>query len=452
MYAIGIDIGTTTICAIVLDCDNAVAVKSLTVPNGTYIKGKEFESIQNPQAILDKILILVDDLCQAYAPVKVIGLSCQMHGIVYVDRSGNAAGPLYTWQDGRGDLKAPSSMSYVEELKNRTGSDSLATGFGAVTHYYNTLNRLVPKGAVGFCTIGDFIGMRLTGMCECKTHASNAAGIALYDLGAGRFDSEMIKKADMDPEFFPKVETGCALLGETATGTPVSYCIGDNQASYLGAVSEPEKMILINVGTGGQISVLSADKSAHPQIEPRPLENGVYLRVGSILCGGRAFAALESFFSDVLKMAGVSKPDSLYCAIDNMLENGEIQPGDSLSVSTQFCGTRQNPDLRGRISNLGLNNFTPLHLASGIAEGIAGEYMELYKLMGSDTRHSLLVGSGNGLRKNIYLQKTLSKRFNMPLLIPAHEEEAAFGSALYALTACGYYKKLTEAQKIIKYN
>ena len=38
-----------------------------------------------------------------YPDIERIGVTGQMHGILYLDGEGNAVSPLYTWQDARGD-------------------------------------------------------------------------------------------------------------------------------------------------------------------------------------------------------------------------------------------------------------------------------------------------------------------------------------------------------------
>lgn len=66
-------------------------------------------------------------------------------------------------------------------------------------------------------------------------------------------------------------------------------------------------------------------------------------------------------------------------------------------------------------------------------------------------RHTSMIGSGNGLRKNPALQRLLSERFGMKLLIPVHREEAAFGAALTGMTAAGLAENIEQAQKLISY-
>ena len=50
---------------------------------------------------------------------------------------------------------------------------------------------------------------------------------------------------------------------------------------------------------------------------------------------------------------------------------------------------------------------------------------------------STLVVSGNAVRKNPVLRQILAETFGLPLQIPAHTEEAAFGAALFAARGAG---------------
>ena len=43
-----------------------------------------------------------------------------------------------------------------------------------------------------------------------------------------------------------------------------------------------------------------------------------------------------------------------------------------------------------------------------------------------------LTGSGNGIRRNPLMRRLAEEMFEMPMEIPEHEEEAAYGAALTA--------------------
>ena len=62
-----------------------------------------------------------------------------------------------------------------------------------------------------------------------------------------------------------------------------------------------------------------------------------------------------------------------------------------------------------------------------------------------------IVGSGNAIRRNRKLVEIIEMRFAQELKIPLHEEEAAYGAALFALISGGYFKNAAEASRLIRF-
>ena len=87
-------------------------------------------------------------------------------------------------------------------------------------------------------------------------------------------------------------------IGYYKGNIPVTVCIGDNQASFLGSVPSDDA-VLINVGTGAQISYI-VDRDTALEIagdpasgaEIRPYDGKKYLAAGCSLCGGREHSPL----------------------------------------------------------------------------------------------------------------------------------------------------------------
>jgi len=48
-----------------------------------------------------------------------------------------------------------------------------------------------------------------------------------------------------------------------------------------------------------------------------------------------------------------------------------------------------------------------------------------------------MIASGNAVRKNPLLRRLLADTFSMPLSLPAHQEEAALGAALFGGICAG---------------
>lgn len=429
MKTLGVDIGTTTVSVVVNDTVHGV-LAAVNEANDTFLPGASWERLQGPQKIWEKTAPRVQEMLERYPDIQAIGVTGQMHGILYLDKDGNAVSPLFTWQDGRGDLSYDGTHTWASQLSQLTGY-SLSTGYGMVTHYYNIHNQLVPPDAVKFCTIQDYIAMRLAGAPVPRMDITNAASLGLYDLTARCFDIPAMEKAGMDPSLLPALAED-PNLGMGSLGIPVYAAIGDNQASFLGATEGKQDVLLVNMGTGGQISVFTQTYMQASALETRPFPGGGWLLVGASLCGGRSYALLENFFRQTVKM--VTGADlSVYDAMAKQMENAG-RPADLPKTVTTFQGTRQDSALRGSISGLTAENFTPTHLIWSLMEGMAQELYGMYRgfLEQGGRKPAYMIGSGNGLRKNKFLRQVFEDVFQCPMLLSPSEEEAARGAALYA--------------------
>ncbi len=420
MKKIGVDIGTTTVCISVVD-ENGRVVNSVTVKNSSHIPTENgFESLQDADKLFEICAELIGSAKEKYPDAVSVGVTGQMHGILYVSSSGRAVSPLFGWQDGRGDLlhRKGTYASCVSEI---CGSP-VSTGYGIVTHFYNTVNGLVPNGAAKICTAPDYVAMRLCSLSSPVMHPSMAASIGCFDSARGKFDLSAAERLGFDAGILPDIVSRPSVTGEYRK-MAVKCAIGDNQASFLGSGAD-EKSILVNVGTGAQICVAGRGTERNG-VEVRPYLDGDFITVGASLSGGYAYAMLEKFFAKVANLAGASC-GSLYSAMDDALEQYGKAP--TLRVDTRFCGTRADPSARGAITNISPENFTPEQLMLGFADGIAEELYSMYRFMPSG--QTRLIGSGNGMRRNKALRRSVEKIFGMPVELVANDEEAAFGAAI----------------------
>jgi len=432
MYSIGIDIGTTSLCGLVLDTESRRVLKSITVSNGSEISGVyPWQRCQDPHVIVGKCCAILEQLLEEYPHVETIGVTGQMHGILYCDREGKAISSLYTWQDESGNQVREDGEKWSDYLTRLSGY-SLATGYGCVTHACNQAWGLVPVGAVKFCTVHDYLVMHLTGRSAPLCHATDAASLGCYDLEKQCFDPEAVKRIGIEASMLPESTDDRTCAG-TYRGIPVYTAIGDNQASFLGAVRDVRDSVLVNIGTGSQVSVMADRPVKAAHAETRPFLKGSFLVVGASLCGGRAYAALEKFFRTYAQSLGVE--GSQYELLGKLSQDALSIPKEQrLQVSTLFCGTRADSRIRGSIGNISLENLTPGHLIAGFLEGtveeLHGFYREAEPLLGRKV--SKVVGSGNGLRKNLLWQQITGEIFGMELEMSDVPEEAACGAAIFA--------------------
>lgn len=436
LQGIGIDIGTTTICGVLAD-ENGNVKKSVTLANDSAMEGEnQWERMQDAEKIFLRCKEVLEQLQACSGEIGTLGISGQMHGILYVDEEGRAASPLYSWQDGRGGLVFREGKTYSEYLTRITGYQ-MATGYGLTTHYYNLKNGLVPEGKVKLCTIGDYISMRLS---EGKTpimHKSMAASLGMFDLAKGEFDRAALDKAGIDGSILPKVSGPEQYLsGKNGDKPAIAMALGDNQASFYGAVEEG-CTVLINIGTGSQISVLTKSYDESVGVEYRPYVGNSYLIVGSPLCGGASYALLKNFFKETVRLFTGKEPEDIYSFMNQAAEEA-YEKEDALEIDTRFLGSRKEPEVRGAVKNISFYNFTPGDFAIGILRGMGMELYEIYQKIPEEYRRTnMITGSGNGIRRNPLLKRVLEDMFGKEIRIPQYEEEAAYGAARYAMDLYG---------------
>ncbi len=444
MNILGIDIGTTTVTCLILDTEKKQVTRSCTLKNDSFIEGKSFEKLQDPVTIINTVKTAVKEVCLNTTP-DAIGITGQMHGILYLDEKNAPLSPLMIWQDERGNEIYENGETYAEYLTRVTGIKA-ASGFGLTTHFYNLKNGLVPENAVMLSTIHDYLVSVLTNQ-KPVTHSSDAGSLGFFDLEKLCFDKNALEFAGIDPEFLPEVFSETVIAGKTDCdflpfGIPVAVAIGDNQASFLGSVAEPEKSVLVNVGTGSQVSFVTKSVTCPDGGEIRHLTDDEYIFVGASLCGGRAYAILKNFFTLCADFLGGSD-DDLYKKMDALSQKA-MSNDNKLTVNCEFCGTRENPAKRGFIDNIGDDNFTPENLAFGVLKGVSTELKCMYKGASELLKNApeKLVCSGNGLRKSDLWRQIFSNDFSLPTFLPLHSEEAAVGSCVFACAASKIYNDI----------
>ena len=124
MKTIGIDIGTTTIslvcrsgeiCAVrTIQNDSALQTDAGAQADRNLQLFTEAQRVQDPQRIAEIVLEALDVMLSEHPDVCCIGLTGQMHGIVYTDREGKSVSPLYTWQDEQGNVPLPDGKTMVQ--------------------------------------------------------------------------------------------------------------------------------------------------------------------------------------------------------------------------------------------------------------------------------------------------------------------------------------------------
>lgn len=432
---IGIDIGTSHIAGVKLDTRDSRVLDVVTIKNDAHLpQGKPWENLQDPLRIFRLVTKLLKKLLDP--EVTGLGLTGQMHGILYVDSIGQALSPLYTWLDGRGDLEVRPGVSYAHDISEVLGQ-SLSTGYGVVTHYYNSRQRLVPENTEGLMTITDWVARKLCGTSKPLTEATNAAAVGGYSVQEGHYLPVLNDLFPLPADFFPGIVPSCSTVGRLNENIQVLAPIGDNQAGFIGSVHDKQTNVHINIGTSSQLNVFINTYKTVSGFDTRPFPGGGYLLVGAGLCGGQSYEILQKFFQEVVNTFTDSKVKIDYKQMDSVVGRKGFEP--MLHADTRLSGSRENRNIYGSINGITLNNFTVSELLASFSEGVVDELFDFYDRLPAAVRgrFKTITGTGNAVERGLYLQDYTEKLFQLPLDISTLSEKAATGAAINTARGLG---------------
>ncbi|MDU4002090.1 xylulokinase [Pluralibacter gergoviae] len=273
MY-LGIDIGTSELKALLIDGGGDIvgsAHAALTVqrPHPHWAE-------QDPQAWWQACGRVVSELRQQYpqawAAVRSIGLSGQMHGAVLLDAAGEVLRPCILWNDTRSAAECGRLRDQHPEMMAISGN-MIMPGFTApklawvARHEPEIFSRvakvLLPK---------DYLRWRLTG--AFVSDPSDAAGTLWLDVAKRDWSDELLAITDLRREQMPALVEGCevsamlkpALATEWGLSSSVAVAGGggDNATSAVGVGAAEPGDAFISLGTSGVIFVVNDRLRADP--------------------------------------------------------------------------------------------------------------------------------------------------------------------------------------------
>ena len=183
-YLLGIDIGTTSTRAIIID-ENGKLVASST-KDYTLITPKPGWAEQNPEDWWNATVYTIKDTIESsnISPkdISCVGLSGQMHGSVFLDKEGKVIRPAILWCDQRTQAQCDKiykifgyddfiKLSYNKALPGFTAPKILWLREVEPESYKKVSQILLPK---------DYIRYRLSG--KYATEVSDASGTILMDI------------------------------------------------------------------------------------------------------------------------------------------------------------------------------------------------------------------------------------------------------------------------------
>jgi sedoheptulokinase len=443
---LSLDIGTSKLCAMAFCTQQLQPLVIRTQPNRLDVVGlqtgwHEQEVVQIREEALELLKVVGKE-----AGGEIVGISItgQMHGVLLVDKSLAPLSNLITWRDQRVLDGGINLEEMKTQFKPLTGC-GLHAGYGGATLAWLAREGLL-KPDIKAVTIADYMASLLTG--RLATEPTHAASWGIYNLHRGNWEIPLVTRLGITPEVLPEIiPTMCAQgnvteyyrrrLGLTGE-VQVAATIGDNQACILGAAGLADDAMVLNLGTGGQISVVRRHAEMTVGMETRPMPFGHFILVGASLCGGWSYAYLMQFFQQTIQFfTGIELPDDkVYETMNRLAAEATMRPNIP-QMDTRFAGTRSEPKRKGALTDIDTSNLTPGQL---VLASIRGMVHELLHMVPSTIRAEIrqMVASGNAVRKNPMMQRVIAEQFGRSCKVSEVQEEAVLGAARAACVGLGY--------------
>lgn len=331
---LGIDIGSSSIKASLLDADSGRVIAQATSPQTELeiVAPRPDWAEQHPETWWEHAKRAVSAIGATKAKelqaLRAIGIAYQMHGLVLVDSQGTPLRPAIIWCDSRAvdiGARAFASLGQKECLARLGNSPGNFTASKLAWVKENEPD--VIERAACFMLPGDYIAFRLSG--KFGTTPSGLSEGVLWDYLDNAPALHVLDHFGLRRDLVPAVSGNlgafAGVRGEVARelgipeGTPVSYRAGDqpNNALALNVLSPGE--IAANAGTSGVVYGVTAglgidsrsrvNNFLHVNNSPRDPRIGVlmcvngagsfYRWVRHTLAGGRSYAEMNSLAKGV---------------------------------------------------------------------------------------------------------------------------------------------------------
>jgi len=281
MYFIGIDSGTQSTKAVVLDLATgelvASAQKAYDLIPGLPAGHLEQHPRDWTDAVDETVAGCLKKLGSRKKAIQGIGVSGQQHGLVVLDKNGQVIRPAKLWCD-------TSTVSQCEAFAERFGGASglIAKAGNTILPGY-TIPKLLwikenePKNFKKIAAVllpHDYLNFHLTGIK--KTEFGDASGTGVLDIRTRKWDQDLISFVDPGlTAAFPELGSSNAPLGalrpELAKkwGLDESVIVsaggGDNMMGAIGTGNIRPGVITASFGTSGTLYGCSE----HPVIDPK---------------------------------------------------------------------------------------------------------------------------------------------------------------------------------------
>jgi glycerol kinase len=447
-----IDQGTTSTRFVIVDAAGEILAfdqreHEQIYPRPGWVEHDAAEILRNTKIAIETALSKASVSARDLAAV---GLANQRETSLLWDRATGA--PLHNalvWMNMRAQplVERFIARGVGELVRAKTGLP-LATYFSALKLVWLLEN--VPgarekarRGEALFGTIDCWTIWNMTGGPDGGRHvcdATNASRTQLMNLGALRWDEDLLALFDIPRQCLPEIRSSSEVYGDcvgTLAGVPLAGALGDQHAALLGQACLAPGDAKNTYGTG---CFLLMNTGETPHVSTRGLlttlayklgeAKPVYALEGSIAIAG----ALVQWLRDNLGL--IQHSHEIEALAHSVEDNGDVY---FVPAFSGLYAPRWRDDARGIIA--GLTRFSNKgHIARAALEAAAFQTREALAAMVADSGVAINeLKVDGGMAANDLLMQFQADILDAPVVRPRNLETTALGAAYAAGLAVGFF-------------
>ena len=459
MYLIGYDVGSSSVKASIVEVSGGTVVAEDFYPKSEMpiAAPQAGWAEQDPCVWWDNLLLAHRSVMHASgidpSKVKAVGISCQMHGLILVDRDMELLRPSIIWCDSR-------AVPYGEKALDGIGKERLLPhtlnspgNFTAAKLAWVKDNEpRIYERIHKFMFPGDYIGMRMTG--EICTTVEGLSGGILWDFRRNKLSDDVMDYFGFDPSLVPDIVPVFGIQGGLSRaaakelglkeGTPVAYRAGDmpNTALSLNVLHAGE--VAATAGTSGVVYGISEQVCYDPLSRLNTFAHvnhtDAHTSLGVLLCLNGA-GILNSWLRHNVALSEMSYDDMNRLAGDSPIGAGGISILPFGNGAERMLGNR---DTGCSVHGVNYNIHTRGDLFRAAQEGIAFSFkygIDIMREIGLSVR-VIRAGCANMFQSALFRQALADLN---DAVIELYDTNGAAGAARGAGIGIGIYKSPEEA-------
>ena len=450
-YVIGIDGGTESLRAFVIDLEGRVVASHATSYETDFPAAAMAE--QSPEdwwsAIGESVKGALKKASVSPVDIRALAVDCTCCTVVALDDKNQPLNPALLWMDVRAHVEA-ADVAACDDIAlsvNGDGQDPVSAEWMIPKALWLKRHRPeVYKSARRICEYQEYINLRLTGR---YVGSLLTASIRWHYHAERGFPDSLLQKLELvelrekwPDEIIAAGDIVGGLTGEAAShlGLPVDTPVAQGGADAMVG------MIGLGVVEAGEMALITGSSHLHLGLSSRDIyKRGVFgsyrdavypglnLLEGGQTSTGSVIAWFKRQFAQGQSYEELNKAAAL------------IAPGsDGVRALDHFQGNRTpyvDPFSRGALSGLSLNH-APQHIYRAIIESICLGTRVIVDSF--DTDFKRIVVAGGATNSDLWMQ-IHADTLQLPLQVTEVSDAPALGCAILAAVACGAYSDINRA-------